>query len=274
MALKTLSLFSGIGCFDRGLESSGFFKTIAFCEIDKHCRKVLNKHWPSIPIFEDIHTLNGDIDIPHITRDYRPLKTNIDVICGSWPCVGHSTAGKKKGLNDEKSGLWKEYKRLIGEIRPKYVIAENSANLRTTGLAEVLEDLWSLKYNVEWSIISAYGIGSPHQRERIYIVAWREDISYPNPFRSWSSYNEETQTKQEWWTSVRFKRDSLFEQIGTVESPTIRIDDGSSTGLHKSIDERIKQLGNALLPQIPYLIGKQIGELEQRKNNGQIHTKI
>lgn len=162
--LKVLDLFSGIGGFSLGLDRTGGFETIAFCEIDPECQKVLNKHWPEVPLFVDVTTLS-----------WKSSWDKIDVICGGFPCQDISVAGKQKGIkNGTRSGLWFEYKRLIGEIRPSYVIIENVAALRSNGLVTVLQDLWTLGYDAEWNIISARDIGACHLRERIWIIA------YPN----------------------------------------------------------------------------------------------
>lgn len=160
---KVLDIFSGIGGFSFGLEKSGM-KTVAFCEINPFCQKVLSKHWPDVPLFHDI-TLLGKKDLPQI-----------DVIAGGFPCQDISIAGKKKGINAERSGLWTEFARLINEIRPKYAIIENVANLRSQGLARVLKDLWKIGYNAEWHCIPASAVGGLHRRDRIWIIA------YPNIF--------------------------------------------------------------------------------------------
>jgi DNA (cytosine-5)-methyltransferase 1 len=159
--LSVLDIFSGIGGFSLGLEKAGM-KTIAFCEINPFCRKILNKHWPSIPIFNDITILHKE-----------NLKTllKIDVIAGGFPCQDISIAGKQGGITAKRSGLWKEFARLINEIRPKYAIIENVANLRSAGLISVLQDLWEIGYDAEWHCIPASAFGAPHRRDRIWIIA-------------------------------------------------------------------------------------------------------
>lgn len=162
--MKVLDLFAGIAGFSLGLERAGM-ETVAFCEIDKHCQAVLRKHWPQVPIFEDITKLKAS-DMP----------CEIDLICGGFPCQDISVAGQKRGFKDEagrtRSGLWEEYKRLIKEIKPRYAIIENVANLRNLGLNQVIKDLWSIGYDCEWHIISARSIGACHLRERIWIIAY------------------------------------------------------------------------------------------------------
>lgn len=190
--MNVLDLFSGIGGFSLGLERAGM-ETVCFVENDPGCQEILRKHWPYTPMWDDISTMNENV-----MKALIPKK--VDLICGGYPCTGHSVAGKKKGLEDEGSKLWKEYLRVIKFIRPKYCIIENSHNLRSTGMGQLLKDIWEIGYNAEWSIISAYSIGSPHQRERLYIVLWRRDIPYCNPFR--------------WWLPDPEKKESLILVVG------------------------------------------------------------
>lgn len=241
--MKVLDLFSGIGGFSLGLERAGM-KTVAFCEIDLDCRKVLRRHWPATTIYHDIKMLSGKF-------------IEVDVICGGFPCIGHSVAGKKEGFKNEQSNLWHEYLRLIREIKPKYCIIENSPNLRNTGLVEMLKALDEIGYDAEWSVVSAYSVGSPHQRERLYIVLWRRDLPYCNPFRFWQADTEKEKASCWWWSKRLFKRSSLFGRIGEIKPTILR----SPDGIQQRLDEnRIKQLGNTVLPQIPELIGRAIME--------------
>lgn len=189
--LKILDLFSGIGGFSLGLEKTGGFETVAFCEIDSYCQQVLKKHWPETPIYSDVSRLyyrnNTLFAVGKDTDEkYKILeKTSVDVICGGFPCQDISVAGKKKGLIDEegkttRSGLWFEFKRLINQIKPKYVIIENVANLRSNGLATVIKDLWEIGYVGEWHIISARAVGACHLRERIWVIAYPYSSSIRN----------------------------------------------------------------------------------------------
>ena len=160
---KHLDLFSGIGGFSLGLEATGGFETVAFCDIDKYCRKVLKQQWPHVKQFEDIKELN-----------YETLKANgiesIDIITGGYPCQPFSVAGRKKGEEDPRH-LWPEYLRLIQELRPTWVIGENVSGHIKLGLDTVLENLESEGYSVRTFSISASSVGANHQRERIWIVA-------------------------------------------------------------------------------------------------------
>jgi DNA (cytosine-5)-methyltransferase 1 len=160
--LNVLDIFSGIGGFSIGLEAASM-QTVAFCEINPFCRKILTRHWPSVPIFTDITTIHKE-DLKTLPR--------IDVIAGGFPCQDISVAGKQKGIAAKRSGLWKEFARLINEVRPKYAIIENVANLRSQGLINVLQDLWEIGYNAEWHCIPASAFGAPHRRDRIWIISY------------------------------------------------------------------------------------------------------
>lgn len=165
--MNTLDLFSGIGGFSLGLERAGF-KTVAFCEIDPWCRRVLAKHWPGVPIYDDVRNL----DAARLRADGIE---RIDAICGGFPCQDISLAGKGAGLEGERSGLWREYSRLLGELRPRYAIVENVGALRARGLAAVLADLAALGFDAEWHAIPAAAVGAPHLRDRVWIVAAAAD---------------------------------------------------------------------------------------------------
>jgi DNA (cytosine-5)-methyltransferase 1 len=163
--MTLLDLFSGIGAFSLGLERAGF-KTVAFCEIEDFCRRVLAKHWPDVPIYDDVRHL----DAARLRADGI---TAIDAICGGFPCQDISVAGRGAGLDGERSGLWREYSRLVGELRPQFVIVENVGALRARGLATVLGDLAALGYDARWNVVPAAAVGAHHLRERVWIIAER-----------------------------------------------------------------------------------------------------
>ena len=160
---KHLDLFSGIGGFSLGMEATRRIKTVAFCEIDNYCTKVLNKNWPEVPVYNDIRELT-----------YDRLKTDeigsIDIITGGYPCQPFSIAGSKKGVEDPRH-LWPEYFRLIRELRPTWVIGENVSGHIKLGLDAVQEDLESEGYSLRTFSVSASSIGANHQRERVWTVA-------------------------------------------------------------------------------------------------------
>ena len=167
---QVLDLFSGIGGFSLGLERTGGFKTAAFCEIEEFPRRVLKKHWPDVRIYKDVRELNAQ----------RLADDGIipDVITGGFPCQDISVAGKQGGIEAERSGLWGELCRLIGDIRPRFAIVENVANLlsgpseqRGGWFGKVLGDLAQIGFDAEWEVISAKDVGCPHLRERVWIVA-------------------------------------------------------------------------------------------------------
>jgi len=165
--LRVLSLFSGIGGFELGLERTGGFAPVGFCEVDPFCNELLRARWPDVPNFGDITKLSGQ----------RALEEcgGIDVICGGFPCQDISLAGRGGGLAGTRSGLWAEYARLVGEILPRYVLVENVSALRVRGLGTVLADLAAVGFSCLWDCIPASALGAHHRRDRVWIVAWRND---------------------------------------------------------------------------------------------------
>jgi DNA (cytosine-5)-methyltransferase 1 len=170
MKLKTLDLFSGIGGFSLGLESTGFFETIGFVEKDKFCQKVLKKHWSNINIEEDIRNVKGE-------------KYQADVVTGGFPCQPFSVAGKRKSTTDDRY-LWDEMFRVIKETKSRWVIAENVEGIVNINegmvLRQVLNDLENEGFKSQCIIIPASGIGAWHQRKRIWIVGCNVSNSNSN----------------------------------------------------------------------------------------------
>ena len=159
--LRLLDLFSGIGGFSLGLESTGFFKTIAFCEKDEFCKKVLNKHWSQIPIYDDIKSINAG-------------QISADIISGGFPCQPFSVAGKQRGKQDDRY-LWPEMLRVVTEVKPRWFIGENVSGLININegmvLRQVCDDLEKQGFQVQCFVIPASGIGAWHQRKRVWIIA-------------------------------------------------------------------------------------------------------
>jgi len=156
---KHLDLFSGIGGFALAARWAGI-ETIGFCEIDKYAQKVLEKNFPGIPIYEDVTKLNGS--------EFK----DIFLITGGFPCQDISIAGKGAGIEGERSGLWSELFRIIGEVGPKYALIENVPALTFRGGTRVIGDLAEIGYDTEWQIVGADDVGAPHRRKRIWIVAY------------------------------------------------------------------------------------------------------
>ncbi len=173
--VKVLDLFSGIGGFSLGLERAGF-ETIAFCEIDPFCQKVLKKHWPDVPIYEDVRELTAE----RLEQDgiEKP-----NVITGGYPCQPFSVAGKRQGEADDRH-LWPEVARLIQEFNPDWFIGENVAGHITMGLDEVLSDLEGLGYAARPIVIPACAVDADHRRDRIWIVAHSKSIRHGKGRRS------------------------------------------------------------------------------------------
>jgi DNA (cytosine-5)-methyltransferase 1 len=162
--MKILDLFSGIGGFSLGMESTGHFETVKFVEMDKYCQKVLRKHWPNVPIEEDIKNVKG--------KEFEA-----DVIVGGFPCQPMSVAGRQKGTSDSRY-LWPEMFRLIREVKPEFVIGENVQGIINIQdgmvLRQVQDDLESEGFEVQCFLIPASGIGAWHQRNRVWIVGHSE----------------------------------------------------------------------------------------------------
>jgi DNA (cytosine-5)-methyltransferase 1 len=173
MKLRTLDLFSGIGGFSLGLESTGFFETIGFVEKDKFCQKVLKKHWSNINIEEDIRNVKGE-------------KYQADVVTGGFPCQPFSVAGKRKSTADDRY-LWDEMLRVIRETKPRWVIGENVEGIVNINegmvLRQVLTDLENEGFKSQCIIIPASGIGAWHQRKRIWIMAYSDSNRHVSEIR-------------------------------------------------------------------------------------------
>jgi DNA (cytosine-5)-methyltransferase 1 len=167
--LKTLDLFAGIGGFSLGLERTSGFETVAFCEIEPFPVKVLNKHWPDVPVYNDVRELTHE--------RLRADGIFPDIITGGFPCQDISVAGSQKGIGEgTRSGLWSECARLLGEIRPRYAIFENVTALlngeRGDWFKRVLWDISEVGYDAEWHCISASELGAHHHRDRVWIIAY------------------------------------------------------------------------------------------------------
>lgn len=235
--LRVLSLFAGIGGFDLGLERTGGFKTVAFCEIDPFCRRVLAKHWPEVPCYEDVRTLTAD--------RLRADGVDVDVICGGFPCQDISYAGPGAGLSGDRSGLWFEYARLVGELEPQLVLVENVSALLDRGMGEVLGTLSDLGFDAEWDTLTACGVGLPHMRRRVFVVAHSDRFNGRE--RIWHSLARAFRTLQagDGFPGARARSRARLAD----PSELYRGADGLPDGPHRN-----RAIGNAIVPDIPELI--------------------
>ena len=192
--LKILDLFSGIGGFSYAAEKLvGGFETIAFCEQDEFCKKVLNKHWEDVPIYEDVRRLDGK-------------KIKADVVVGGFPCQAVSTSGKRRGTEDDR-WLWDEMFRIIQTTKPKWIIGENVPGLISIDegflFGQVLSDLESQNYDVQSFIIPACSQNAPHRRDRIWIVAHSDNPRYCTP--KYDYKREREKRANEWQNHPQFE---------------------------------------------------------------------
>ncbi len=186
------SLFAGIGGFELGFEWAGI-QTLWSVEIDPYCQTVLRKNFPDTEIYADVRKVHGVNSHANKHGEIRGQSkdgqgggaikicknciTAVDILSGGFPCQDISVAGKQEGIDGERSGLWSEFDRIIGELEPNLVVIENVANLVRLGLERVLSDLAKRGYDAEWQIISANDVGAPHLRKRIIIVAYPSNIN-------------------------------------------------------------------------------------------------
>ncbi len=280
MILRVLDLFSGIGGFSLGLERAGM-KTVAFCEIEDYPRRVLAKHWPGVPIYEDVRNVTRErLETDGIGR--------IDVITGGFPCQDLSVAGKQAGIEGERSGLWGELCRIIGDVRPRYAIVENVTALISGDsgrwFGRVLGDLAEIGFDAEWHCIPASELGAHHHRDRVWIVAYPSELQRNGSYihnehierqkngvkpggsgrqvNSSSANNQGLQGREKYgifgkggenWHELIAGCFCGFGDVSQVKPTICRDSDGISNHAH-----RLKGLGNAICPQISELIGRAI----------------
>nr|BAR16057.1 DNA (cytosine-5-)-methyltransferase (TIGR00675) [uncultured Mediterranean phage uvMED] len=194
MKLKLLDLFSGIGGFSLGLESTGYFKTIAFVEKDKFCQQVLQKNFKDTPIESEVRNVKGD-------------RYAADIVTGGFPCQPFSVAGKRRGTDDDRY-LWDETIRIIRECKPRWFIGENVEGIiniqEGVVLRQVQDDLEKEGFQVQCLVIPASGIGAWHQRKRVWILAYSE---HNGSYRSKGNETIESSNEQEKRLSIRDDQD-------------------------------------------------------------------
>jgi DNA (cytosine-5)-methyltransferase 1 len=246
--MRVLDLFSGIGGFSLASHWAGM-TTAAFCEIDPFCQKVLNKNFPGVPIYDDVRTVTKEqLEKDGVVSDTR----GIDLVTGGIPCQSFSFAGKRRGKEDERY-LWPEMFRITRELRPSWVLVENVTGFIDLALDDVLDDLESEGYATQSLILSAQAIGAPHRRERIWIVGYSNSKPKLQTNSSFGSIGSKWET---WEVASReLGRTSPRTYWEENQSPVCGVDDGISGGLDK---DRLKALGNTVVPQVVYPILKAI----------------
>lgn len=223
------SLFSGIGGMDLGLERSGM-QCRWQVEIDPWCRRVLTKHWPQVPKFGDIKEITG--------KELEP----VDLIAGGFPCQPVSLAGKGKAQEDDR-WLWPEFARILRVLRPPFALLENVPGLLVRGFGDVLGDLAEMGYAAGWGVLSACRFGAPHMRKRLFVVAHSPRIR-----RHWGTLPEPPAELLEGEGQGCGGLRTWPEASRTV---------GVAYGVPRGMD-RIRGLGNAVVPQVAEWIGRRI----------------
>lgn len=258
-----ISLFAGIGGIDLGLERAGM-SCVAQVEWNEYCQSVLQKHWPNVRKFRDVRDFGID------KWDGPP----VDVIAGGFPCQPHSMAGRRGGSEDERD-MWGEYARIIGEFRPRWIVAENVPAVLSSDdgryFGNVLSDLAEIGYDATWNCISAAMLGYPHQRDRLFIVA------YPNskrwiPSAIWQRVEAEAHKAKigrRNQLQPRLVRGATGRLRLLPHASLFRVGDGFPTELDKN---RLRGLGNAVVPDVAEVIGKALMDLERWKNPRFRHT--
>jgi len=235
-----IDLFSGIGGFALAAQWAGY-TTEVFCENDKFCQEVLKKHWPEVRIIPDIRGFDG--------AQFR----GADLLTGGFPCQPFSCAGKRRGQADDRY-LWPQMLRVIAEARPRWVLAENVAGIIKMALDQVLADLESEGYSTGTAIIPACGTEATHQRQRTWIIA--NSKSHDGNNTCLQNNRDSTQGME----PRRFLRDESMPQL-------YRVDDGVSSEL-----DRLRALGNAIVPQVAFEIIKQIADIDKSRRQEDPHT--
>ena len=242
MTLKLLDLFSGIGGFSYAAERIlGGYETVQFVEWDPFCQKVLNHHWPSVPIHDDIQT-------------FKPVPYSADVVCGGFPCQDISVAGRQAGIKTgTRSGLFYELMRVVRTVRPQYVVLENVAAIVSNGLDTVLGEMAEAGYDTEWACIPAKDVGAVHKRDRWWLIA------YPNCQGAQGQRSKCQLREAEKQESIVW---SPSDRVGSdwrkyISEPLLcRGDDGLSGRV-----DRLKALGNSVVPQVAAIPLKRILKL-------------
>ena len=242
--LQSLHLFAGIGGAALGFQNAGI-KPVAFCEIDAACQAVLHRHWPEASLHGDVRTFTKE-----------NVHERINIVTGGFPCQDISSANRNAtGLTGSRSSLWYEQLRIVDELRPDYVVAENSPVLRTRGLDALLGSLDAIGYDAEWHCLPACYLGAWHKRDRIWVLA------YPRSQLGRKGLAEGPLLRQSDLSRPLARVPARWP--GRSDLPSPRFCRGSDGVPQRS--QRLKQLGNSVYVPIPEMIGRRIVEVENEK---------
>lgn len=258
MTMTFGSLFAGIGGFDLGLERAGMVCKWQV-EIDANARLILANHWPNVRRFEDVREVGE--------HNLEP----VDLICGGFPCQDVSLIGQRAGFEGKRSTLWSEFARIICEIKPRFVVAENVRGLFTSDSGQffgnILRDLAQLGYDAEWDCLPAAFFGAPQLRHRVYIIAYpagylRGSSRLPHIFTSNRTHLGEhlRPSRKITWNGIQIDRKNPTSYIENFSKPIfLRMADGIPGELDKNTAAiRMKRCGNAVVPQVVEWIGRRI----------------
>ena len=240
--MKCGSLFAGIGGFDLAAQRVGW-TTVWHSEVDLYTCAVFAQHFPASRNVGDVTRWE-----PNVERDA------VDIIFGGFPCQPVSLAGKQRAQQDDR-WLWPQFARVVRVLRPKYVLVENVPGLLVRGLGDVLGDLATMWYDAEWSVIPATAVGAPHRRDRVWLLA------YPVGLRGESGFFDGREFGEAWGKTP-------MGQFGGMDGPTAWLQAipalcGTDDGLPAPVD-RLRCLGNSIVPEIPEMVFRQIQEHEKR----------
>ena len=251
MTLRLIDTFSGIGGFSFAAEKLvGGFKTVGFVECEPFCQKVLKKHWPNVPIYEDI-------------KSYQPEPYSADVICGGFPCQDISQAGLQAGITKEtRSGLFFQLMRIICLVRPRFIVLENVAAILSNGMGVVLGELAQAGYDTEWACIKASDLGGSHKRDRWFSVSYAANTNSEGlqRLRAKHELQESSEEREACWSPSRITLEQDWRRY--LSKPLLsRGDDVIPNWIHRS--KRIKALGNSLLPAVAAIPLQRVLDLEK-----------
>jgi DNA (cytosine-5)-methyltransferase 1 len=237
--LNVLSLFAGIGGLELGLERAGM-TVVGQVERDPYCQQVLAEHWPEVPKHDDVRTA--------VAWWRGAVRPPVHVVAGGFPCQPFSSAGLRRGVDDER-WLWPAMRTVVGEVRPRYVVVENVAALLrdSDAFGTVLADLHDLGFDAEWSVVPACALAAPHTRERLLLVAYPAGDHVPDQGAGQASPRG---LRRE---PGRGRR-GLRRGIDWLPEPALdRVADGVPLGL---VRDPLHALGNAVVPAVGQLAGE------------------